>query len=545
VSRSLKRLLVLLACVPLLLLLSAVLYMLGMEHLEGQPRTFLTALEWAAETLTTTGYGADASWQHPAMVVFTVVLQFAGVFLVFLIVPVYLIPYLDERFQVRIPRSASSLRDHVVVYRFGPAVAGLLRRLAAGGVASVVIEDDGSEAEARRLLESGHRVILGSLAAKVLEAAALPHARALVANGSDSENAAVMLAARQLGFEGETVAFVEEPSHRHPMLLAGAKAAFTPRHILAAALAGCASHRIGPRLAGVQQLGRHLQVSEVRIRSASPLAGRTLEEVEIPSRTGATVIGQWVGGRLLTPPTPAMRIEPGGILVLVSSGDGLKRFENLVEQAVTLDRGTHHVIAGYGEVGRKVAEILRDAGEEVRVVDRSEAVGADVTGSMLDAKIIDAAGVQKARSVVLALDSDSDTLFATVISKEHAPEVPVIARVNEADNVERIYTAGADFALSISQVASQMLVRRLLGEEAIEIDPVLRVQKVSGTPLAGRNPVELRIRERTSCSVVAVERGQDVICDLGPDFRFAADDAVFISGSDEAVRRFWEALGPL
>jgi hypothetical protein len=33
-------------------------------------------------------------------------------------------------------------------------------------------------------------------------------------------------------------------------------------------------------------------------------------------------------------------------------------------------------------------------------------------------------------------------------------------------------------ALSISQVASQMLARRLLGEEAVEINPILRMQRI-------------------------------------------------------------------
>jgi hypothetical protein len=44
-SRSQKRLLILLACVPLLLLLSALLYMLGMTYLEGEPRSFWSAFE--------------------------------------------------------------------------------------------------------------------------------------------------------------------------------------------------------------------------------------------------------------------------------------------------------------------------------------------------------------------------------------------------------------------------------------------------------------------------------------------------------------------
>ena len=83
------------------------------------------------------------------------------------------------------------------------------------------------------------------------------------------------------------------------------------------------------------------------------------------------------------------------------------------------------------------------------------------------------------QAVILALSADSTTLFATVIIKDLAPDLPVIARVNRAENVERIYAAGADFALSISQVSGQLLAWRLLGKESVAIDPELRVIKVS------------------------------------------------------------------
>ncbi|RME34403.1 MAG: hypothetical protein D6786_05005 [Gammaproteobacteria bacterium] len=58
--RSTRRLLLLLASLPIALLLLALLYQEGMALLEGQPRGLMESLEWAAETLTTTGYGADA-----------------------------------------------------------------------------------------------------------------------------------------------------------------------------------------------------------------------------------------------------------------------------------------------------------------------------------------------------------------------------------------------------------------------------------------------------------------------------------------------------
>src|SRR5262245_50832755 len=101
--RSHKRLLPLIGVLFLLLLATTVVYMLGMNYLEGKPRGFWDALEWAGESLSTTGYGRDSTWSHPLMVSYVVLVQFIGVFLVFLVFPIYLIPFFEERFETRLP----------------------------------------------------------------------------------------------------------------------------------------------------------------------------------------------------------------------------------------------------------------------------------------------------------------------------------------------------------------------------------------------------------------------------------------------------------
>jgi Trk K+ transport system NAD-binding subunit len=565
VSRSRRRLLLLLAAVPVLVVVLALLYQAGMAVLEGQGRGFWSSVEWAASTLTTTGYGADHHWRHPAMVVYVTVVQFLGLFMVYLIFPIFFIPFLEERFDLRLPQQAPrDMARHAVIYRYGPAVETLVAELTAARVPTLVLEPD--EAGARRLHERGLSVVHRGLAEGALAAARLGEARALIVNGSDDENAAAILAARQLGFGGPLLALVEEPFHRRPMMLAGATATFTPRHILGAALAARASARISPRLAGVQQLGRNLEVAEVRVTEASPLAGASLQAAEIGARTGATVIGQWRGGELAVPGNGGWRIEPGGILVAVGSHESIARLSELAGAGALLRRRHGHFgVGGYGEVGRKVVELLRTVGEEVRVIerfphwapeaDRAPGAGAaaasgagavlegvDVVGNVLEPRVLEAAGVRDAQAVVLALDTDSATLFATVILKDLAPEVPVIARVNDADNVERIHRAGAFFALSISQISGQMLAQKLLGQEAFAVDPQLKVRKLAALPLAGRHPSDPRLRRRTGCSVVAVERGDDVLVEFGPDFRIRPDDTVYVCGSSGAVQRFGEAF---
>lgn len=536
-----QRLLLLASAVPILVLLGALVYMVGMAHLEGEPRTFWESLGWAGETLTTTGYGADARWSHPAMILFVTGLQFIGVFLVYLLFPFYLVPVLEERFQARLPREVPPMSQHLVVYRYGPAVSTLIEEAEAQRVPVLVLEEN--ESVARRLHERGQPVLYGSLDSGVLERAGLDRARAVIANGSDDEDAAVILAARQLGFVGDVLALVEEPYHRKPMMLAGATAVYTPRHILGAALAARASTMISPRVSGVQRLGDRLEVREVRVEPDSALAGKTLGEADLGARTGATAIGQWVRGGLVTPPTASTRIAPNGILVVVGSEESLDRMVRLCGGALPLAQSGPFVICGYGEVGQKVVELLTDAGEPVQVIDQVEMEGVDLVGDVLDPRLLEKADVRSARAVILALDTDSSTLFATVILKDLAPRVPVIARVNQPANVERMHLAGADFALSISQVSGQMLAKKLLGEESVSVDPQLKVVRTTAPGLADQRVADLAIRERTRCSVVAVERGDQVRVDLGADFRFEEGDTVYVCGSNEAVRRFHEVFG--
>ena len=521
-----------------LLLAMSLLYMLGMEILEGQPRSFWQALQWAAGTASTTGYGGDTSWRHPVMVVFVVFAQFVGVILIFLVFPIYLIPFLEERFETKLPHESASAKDHVVIFDYGPAVATLITELEQANIPTVIIDED--ETEARHLLAQGHRVIFGNLDEGVLEKSNLGQARALIVNSSDDRNAATILAARQLGYAGEILALVEDPYHRHPMILAGASSAYTPRHVLGAALAARASQKVSPTVAGIQHLGHQLQVAEARITRDSVLGGKTLAQAGLGQHAGVTVIGQWVGGKLISPPTPGMRLEAGGILVLVGNEASIRDFMNLCAGARRLRRDGPFLIAGGGEVGRKVAQLLTDCGEKTFIIDIEPAPGVDLVGNVLDTAVLKQAGLDNCQAVILTLSADSTTLFSTVIVKDLAPDVPVIARVNLAGNLERIYLAGADFALSISQVSGQLLAWRLLGKESVAVDPELRIAKVSASGLEKHHPKHGDLCAKTGCTVVAVERGEALIVEFGADFIVQPGDAVYICGTAEATQKFYD-----
>ena len=344
--RPYRRLLILVLALPVTLFVLAVLYQTGMRHFEGEPRSLIASLEWAAETLTTTGYGADTAWTHPVMQFFVIAVQFIGVFMVFLVFPVFLIPFFEERFEARLPTRLPDLKGSVLIYRYGPAVTSLLLELDQAKVPVTIFEED--EAAARRLRERGRAVVLGNLEEDDPDLSSMAGARGMILNGDDNNNAWMVLAARYGGLTGPIVALVDDPSRRRPMIRAGATVAFTPDHVLAAALAARASARISPRVAGAHRFGQHLEVAELRLHAGSPLAGKTIANAGIRAQTGATIVGMWVGGELMRQPPIATRLKPGNILVAVGSHEAIGR---LGQVATAVPRRGGFLLIGHSRLG--------------------------------------------------------------------------------------------------------------------------------------------------------------------------------------------------
>ncbi len=443
-------------------------------------------------------------------------------------------PPLVERFEGRLPPALPNLDGGVVVYGYGPEVDSLLNELERRDMASVVIEED--EGVARRLHERGQQVVLATLAEQELDLRPLTRAHALVLNGADGANALLALSAREVGYEGPIIAMIEDPRRRSPMLLAGASATFAPTHVLAAVLCSRASARISPRVTGVRPLSQLLEVAELRVHEGGPLANTTLAAVRVRSRTGSNIVGQWRNASLHSPPAAHDTIRPGTILVAVGTPESI---EKLNEMARPITQEGTIVVVGFGGVGQKLAEILTAVEEEVCVVDPVERPGVHVVGDIIDRDVLERVPLSAARTVVLALDSDSATVFAATVLRDYAPDLPIIASVLLVENVARTQRAGVDFAISVSQVAGQLLARQVLGQ-TVSLQPHIKLVRLGAGRLAGTNPVAERIRERTGCTVVATERDGRVGMDFPASFRLLPDDALYICGTTDAVARYHE-----
>ncbi len=529
-KRSTRRLLLLLALIPVAVLVLASIYKLGMDHLEHSPRTFLESMQWATETLTTTGYGGDNKWHHPAVALFVMLGQFIGQFLVFLIFPFAMLPYVEEKFEVRLPHALPPMTGKVLFYGFGPPVESLLEQFRRTDSPFVILEDDMDKA--RRLRDRGYDVVFGKLAENPSVLAGVHEARALVACAGDHANATCTLLAREAGYAGPLFALADDPLYRAPMIQIGATDVFTPAHVLGSALASRASTRISPPAEGMQMLGAKVGLAEFRVGAGSPLAGKRLAELQLRERHGVTVVGQWHGGAFATPRGPDMRIEPGAIIVVAGVHADLEAVERM---AMPIRRTGPIVLAGYGMVGHKVIEVLTDAGESCVVIDAAAGPGVDVVGNVLDQRVLQQAGVRDASAMILALSDDAESVFATAAVREFAPDLPLIVRVQRTPNTARIYLSGADFAISVGEVAGQILAFSLFDELLTHVENRLRFARLSAGRLAGTHPWRTDVLKRTGAQLIAVERGQEVLVEFEDSFVVEPDDALLVCGGIDSL----------
>ena len=360
-------------------------------------------------------------------------------------------------------------------------------------------------------------------------------AQAVVANGDDHANATVTMVVREAGYTGPLYALADDPLYRYPLLQIGASDVFTPAHVLGAALASQASTRISPPAEGMHLLGTKIGMAEFRVRAESPLAGKTLGELKLRERHGVSLIGQWLGGAFTTTKGPQTVVEAGAILVAVGTHANLEIVERM---AMPIRRAGPIVLAGFGAVGQKVVEMLQDAGETCIVIDRLPAPGVDLVGSVLERNMLDRAKLREASAVVLALSDDSESVFATAVVRDYAPQVPLIVRVQRTRNTARLYRAGADFAISVGQVAGQILAFQLLGEQMVQVENRIKFIRQNAGAVVGKHPWRSEELDRTGAKIVAVERDGDIIVEFDADFAVQANDELFVCGSFNSLERF-------
>jgi voltage-gated potassium channel len=210
----------------------------------------------------------------------------------------------------------------------------------------------------------------------------------------------------------------------------------------------------------------------------------------------------------------------------------------------------HTVVVGYGDVGRSIVLELVDAEVEFTVVDKNEdaLLGQGfgyVVGDGASEEVLRRAGIASASTVIIALNTDTDTIFATLVARTLAPDAIIIVRANAAI-CGKIYRAGADYVASLSIVVGQMIAKLAISkqkEDVVMLYEGIAIEKYhvkKGSSFAGKTLEELDLRSKVGCTVIAIEKDEKTIIDLHGSTVIEADSILAIVGDRDQIRKFEE-----
>ena len=523
------------------MLIFSVLYQNGMRIYEGDPRTFLHSLQVVVETFTTTGFGSDSPWISPEMNVLVIVMDLFGTLLIFMAFPVIAFPLLEDILSTTVPKTVNGdLEDHVVICTYTPRADVLIDELDSWDVDYVIVEPD--HERATELYEDGYRVIRADPeSTSGLEGANLAAARALVADVSDQVDASIVLTAQEIAEDVLTLSVVENPDRAPFHRLAGADKVLSPRPLLGQSLASKVTTSVTSELEEVVEIDDEFEIAEFPIHRGSQLVGTTLAESGIREQVGINIIGAWFRGEFETPPDPDATLTNGTVLLATGREAQLEQLKSFTRSGMRrLDRGGT-IVVGYGEVGQTVTDALTGAGAQYTVVDRTDLEGVDVVGDASEPETLREAGIDEASAVILALPDDTTAEFTALVARDSSTDVEIIARVEESQSIPKMYQAGADYVLALATVTGRMLASEILEEEdVLSLDQHVEVVRTQASQLVGTTLGEARVRSKSGCTVVGIERDETVVSDVGPEVRIEDGDEIIIAGTDEGVQRFTE-----
>jgi voltage-gated potassium channel len=224
----------------------------------------------------------------------------------------------------------------------------------------------------------------------------------------------------------------------------------------------------------------------------------------------------------------------------------------------------HFIICGYGRVGRRVAEEFRAADVPYLVLDfHEDAVAAAredgvllLEGDATRDENLRRAGLEHARGLVAASDSDADNLYVVLSARSARPDLTIVARASGADAERKLKLAGADRIVLPYATAGQVMANLVLKPQVTAFldvvttatGPDLQLAEIGvreTCPAAGRTIRELRIRHETGAIVVAL-RKTDGSFDTTPepDTAIEVGDVLIGVGSPDEIRALEDLFAP-
>lgn len=478
-----------------------------MWNVEGREFSFIAGVYWAITVMTTLGFG-DITFSTDIGYFFAAVVTISGVFFLLIILPfgmvsLFLAPWIEHRLRntptLELPITT---HGHIVIFGLDSTTRLFTKKLDGRNMNFVIVTKDYDRA-LKLEEQEGLKVVYGSPTdAGVMRRLRVESALYVVANLSDPENANICLTLRSL-CDTPVVALAREPEHQELLRQAGASHVIAMPRILGRFLATRATTR--GAMAHVLDTFGALQIAEIPV-NGTPFAGMSLEQAQIRQKTGLSVIGLWKRGQLTIPNRDSI-LDDESIALLAGSSDQLKGLEKLIGDP---DSSDLIFVLGHGSIGCAAATFLERKPAPFVLIDQSENSRCHkhvpIIGDATSGTTLTDAGIENATGVIVTTNDDSTNVFLTLASRYMHPNIRIVARANDDENVDQLYAAGADFVVSNSSVGTSILMNLIDRKASVFLSEGMNIFKRRvPEALEGKKIIQSELRNALGCSIIALK----------------------------------------
>jgi CPA2 family monovalent cation:H+ antiporter-2 len=182
--------------------------------------------------------------------------------------------------------------------------------------------------------------------------------------------------------------------------------------------------------------------------------------------------------------TPFIIMNANEWVMKWSSSDWLQQSLGMTQIAQkSMDIDKHIIICGYGRCGQNLARLLQTQNVPYMALDldpdrvrRAQSHGEQVVyGDAARLQSLMAVGLVRASAVVVTYLENASAMRVLALTKEHAPQVPVIVRTQDDLDLEKLQAAGAAEVVPETIEGSLMLATHALALVGVPMKRVIRM----------------------------------------------------------------------
>jgi len=230
---------------------------------------------------------------------------------------------------------------------------------------------------------------------------------------------------------------------------------------------------------------------------------------------------------------------------------GRRKMDNKIKKL-----NEHHIIAGYGRVGRRVASEFKKRNAPFIVIEKDQkaidSLFSDqvlfVEGEATDDEVLRQARIEVARTLISTLPDEAQNVYITLTAREMNRNLKIISRADFDEGEKKLKRAGADQVISPHVLGGMRMAMACLRPNVVDFmhttslgEGGLSIEEMvipDGSSLIGKTLVESRLKQDFGANIIGLKKpGENMMIAPGPNTILDKEDIMVLIGHADGLER--------